>query len=143
MGAFSASGTPAVMLDRNAAVILVNEPAERLFGRDLWVTGRHLACADRNAADALSRAFQVLLRNLNPPAVVNPVPLLRLGGRPLLAYPTRLPRITTNVFASCQIVVCFIDPDIHPHPSEVALRTWFGLTPPRQDWLAGFHRAQI
>jgi hypothetical protein len=40
MDAFSASGTPAVMLDRNATVILVNEPAERLFGRDLWVTGR-------------------------------------------------------------------------------------------------------
>ncbi|SJM29588.1 hypothetical protein BQ8482_111518 [Mesorhizobium delmotii] len=96
MGAFSASGTLAVMLDRNAAVILVNEPAERLFGRDLWVTGRHLACADKNATDALRRAFHVLLRNPTPPAMLNPVPLPRLGGRPLLAYPTRLPRITTK-----------------------------------------------
>ncbi|RUV01681.1 MAG: helix-turn-helix transcriptional regulator [Mesorhizobium sp.] len=129
MDAFSASGTPAVMLDRNAAVILVNEPAERLFGRDLWVTGRHLACADKNATDALKCAFHVLLRNPTPPAMANPVSLPRLGGRPLLAYPMRLPRITTNAFASCQIVICFVDPDIYPQPSEIALRTCFGLTP--------------
>ncbi|RUV30211.1 MAG: helix-turn-helix transcriptional regulator [Mesorhizobium sp.] len=129
MGAFTASGTPAVMLDRNAAVILVNEPAERLFGRDLRVTGRHLACADRNATDTLRRALHGLLRNPNPPAMSSPIPLPRLQGRPLLAYPLRLPGITSNAFASCQVVVVFIDPDIYPQPPDVALRTCFGLTP--------------
>lgn len=129
MDAFSASGTPAVMLDRNAGVILVNEPAERMLGRDLLVTGRQLACIDRNATNTLRCALHALLRYPNPPAMLGPIPLPRLQGRPLLAYPSRLPANTSNAFASCQVVVVFIDPDIYPQPPEVALQTCFGLTP--------------
>lgn len=128
MDAFSASGTPAVMLDRNAAVILVNEPADRMFGRDLWLRGGHLASVDRNATDALKRALHALLRNPTPPAMMAPIPLPRLHGRSLLAYPLRLPRINSNAFASCQVVIVFVDPDTHPQPPEVALRACFGLT---------------
>jgi DNA-binding CsgD family transcriptional regulator len=128
MDAFSASGTPAVMLDRNAAVILVNEPADRMFGRDIWLRGGHLASVDRNATAALNRALNALLRNPAPPAMMAPIPLPRLHGRPLLAYPLRLPRITSNAFASCQVAIVLVDPDIHPQPPEFALRTCFGLT---------------
>jgi hypothetical protein len=129
MDAFSASGTPAVMLDRNAAVILVNEPAEKMFGRDIQMTGRHLACVDRNATDTLRRALHELLRNPNSPAMWSPVALPRLQGRPLLAYPSRLAGNTSNAFAACHIVVVFIDPDFYPQSEADALQTCFGMTP--------------
>ncbi len=129
MDAFSASGTPAVMLDRKAAVILVNEPAEKMFGRDIQMTGRHLACVDRNATDALRHALQELLRNPNSPAMWSPIALPRLQGRPLLAYPSRLPASASNAFASCQVVVVFIDPDIYPQSPATALQNCFGMTP--------------
>ncbi|WP_271894248.1 helix-turn-helix transcriptional regulator [Candidatus Phyllobacterium onerii] len=129
LDAFSTSGTPAVMLDRNAAVILANEPAERMFGRDLLVTGRQLACIDREATNALRRALHTMLRNPNPPAMTNPVLLPRLQGRPLLAYPSRLGGNSSNPFASYQVVVVFIDPDIHPQSPATALQACFGMTP--------------
>ncbi|MDR6635737.1 DNA-binding CsgD family transcriptional regulator [Phyllobacterium sp. 1468] len=129
LDAFSKSGTPAVMLDRNAAVIMANEPAEKMFGRDILVTGRQLACIDREATNALRRALHALLRHPNPPAMLSPIPLPRLQGRPLLAYPSRLQTSATNAFTSCQVVVVFIDPDIYPKPPEIALQNCFGLTP--------------
>ena len=129
LDAFSTSGTPAVMLDRNASVILANELAERMFGRELLVTGHQLACIDREATNTLRRALHALLRHPNPPAMLSPIPLPRLQGRPLLAYPSRLPASASNAFASCQVVVVFIDPDIYPKPPEIALQNCFGLTP--------------
>lgn len=129
LDAFSKSGTPAVMLDRNAAIIMANEPAERMFGQDLLVTGRQLACIDREATNTLRRALHALLRHPNPPAMLSPIPLPRLQGRPLLAYPSRLQTSATNAFTPCQVVVVFIDPDIYPQPPEIALQNCFGLTP--------------
>ncbi|MER8814676.1 helix-turn-helix transcriptional regulator [Mesorhizobium sp. M0923] len=128
MDAFSASATPAVMLDRNAAVILVNEPAGKMFGQDLLLIGRHLASFDRNATDALDRALHALLRNPHPAAMMPPISLPRRYGRPVLAYPLRLRKITSNAFGSCQAVIVFIDPDIYIRPPEFAVRTCFGLT---------------
>jgi DNA-binding CsgD family transcriptional regulator len=129
LDAFSTSGTAAVMLDRNAAIILANEPAEKMFGRDLLLTGRQLACIDREATNTLRRALHTLLRHPNPPAMTTPIALPRLQGRPLLAYPSRLGGNTSNAFASYHVVVVFIDPDIYPQFPATALQTCFGMTP--------------
>ncbi|MER8822622.1 helix-turn-helix transcriptional regulator [Mesorhizobium sp. M0991] len=128
LDAFNVSGTPAVLLDRNAEVILVNEAADTLIRRDLRLRGRHLASVNRNATDDLERALHALLRNSTPAAMMAPVPLPRISGRPLLAYPLRLPRITSNALASCQAVIVLVDPDVCAQPPEVALRACFGLT---------------
>ena len=95
---------------------------------DRFPLGQHPACIDRDATNTLRCALHALLRHPNPPAMLSPIPLPRLQGRPLLAYPSRLPVSASDAFASCQVVVIFIDPDIYPKPPEIALQTCFGLT---------------
>jgi DNA-binding CsgD family transcriptional regulator/PAS domain-containing protein len=128
LDAFSVSETAAVMVDRNGEVIRVNTSAERLMGRDLQVTHRHLASFDRSATDSLDRTLRMLLRAQREIASMPPVPLPRIGSRPLLAYPVRLPNVSYNALAPCQAVIILVDPEAGFRPPEVALRSCYGLS---------------
>jgi len=126
--AFAASGTPAVMLDGNGNVLRANVPMEKLLGRDLQITRRHLTSFDRSATDMLDRSLEALLRSTGAAAAMPPVALPRLEGRPLLAHPLRLSAVSYNALAPCKAVVIIVDPDSIPHAPEATLRTCFSLT---------------
>lgn len=128
LDAFSATEMPAIMLDRGGNVLRANASAERLLGRGLQITRRRLASFDRTATDALDRSLKALLCSTDTAATAPPVPLPRLVGRPLLAYPLRLPKVSYNALAPCQAIVILIDPDARPPPPEAVLQSCFGLT---------------
>jgi DNA-binding CsgD family transcriptional regulator len=58
-----------------------------------------------------------------------PVLLPRSGRRPLVAYPTRLSAISSNIFCDYQAVVVFVDPERRLIVPREILRSAFGLTP--------------
>ncbi|MER8823056.1 helix-turn-helix transcriptional regulator [Mesorhizobium sp. M0991] len=128
LDAFSATETPAIMLDRSGNVLTSNPSAERLLGRDLQITRRRLVSFERTATDALDRSLRALLCSPDTAASMPPVPLPRLEGRPLLAYPLRLPKVSYNALAPCQAVVVPVDPDARPPPPEAVLQSCFSLT---------------
>jgi DNA-binding CsgD family transcriptional regulator len=128
LGAFNASGTAAIMMDRNGRAILINRAAELLLGPDIQVSSGRLVSADRDATDALDRSITELLAAAEPAAAMPPVPLPRSERRPLLAYPMRLPAVSPNALAPCQAAVVILDPDARPRTPEAALRSCFGLT---------------
>ncbi|TIM30704.1 MAG: helix-turn-helix transcriptional regulator [Mesorhizobium sp.] len=128
LDAFGATETPAVMLDRSGNVLRSNAPAERLLGRGLQITRRRLVSFDRTATDALDRSLKALLCSPDTAASMPPVPLPRLQGRPLLAYPLRVPKVSYNALAPCQAIVILIDPDARPPPAEAVLQSCFRLT---------------
>jgi DNA-binding CsgD family transcriptional regulator len=128
LDAFNASGTPAIMMDRNGKAVRINLAAELLLGPDLQISGGRLVSADRNATDALDRSLLELLCAAEPAAAMPPVPLPRPERRPLLAYPMRLPAVSPNALAPCQAAVVILDPDARPRTPEADLRSCFGLT---------------
>lgn len=128
LDAFSATGTPAIMLDRNGNVLLANSSAEGLLGRGLQIVHRRLVSYDRTATDALDRSLKQLLCSPETAATVPPVLLPRYDGRPLVAYPLRLPAVSYNALAPCQAIVILNDPDTRPRPLDSVLQYCFRLT---------------
>ncbi|MER9963206.1 helix-turn-helix transcriptional regulator [Mesorhizobium sp. M0045] len=128
--AFMATGTPAAMLGRDGAVVGINGPAEALLDQDLRIVSGRLVSGSRNATDTFDRSLNELLRTPGSAAMVPPVQLPRphSGGRPLLAYLLRLPKVTHNSLSPCQAAAVFVDPDIRSRPTETVLMSCFGLT---------------
>jgi DNA-binding CsgD family transcriptional regulator/PAS domain-containing protein len=129
LDAFSAAGSPILLLDRHSEVLRINEATERLLGRDLQVCGRRIVSIDRNATAALDGALRALLWTRVPSALMPPVRLPRTSGSsPLLAYPLRLSGVSASALAPCQAIIAIVDPDVRPRPPEATLRFCFGLT---------------
>jgi DNA-binding CsgD family transcriptional regulator len=57
-----------------------------------------------------------------------PVPLPRRAGRPILAYPVRLPIMSTSPLADCQALLVLVDMKSQARPSQDVLRSAFHLT---------------
>lgn len=126
--ALDASGTAVVMMDRSGKVIRTNCAAEQLLGPDLQVSNSRLVSAHRDATVAIQKSLWELLHAVEPASSTPPVALPRVGRRPLLAYPMRLPAVSPNALAPCQAAVVLLDPDARPRPPEAVLRSCFGLT---------------
>jgi DNA-binding CsgD family transcriptional regulator/PAS domain-containing protein len=127
--AFSATGSPILLLDRQGEVLRINDATERLIGSDLQVCRRRIVSIDRNATAALDDALRALLWTRVPSALMPPVRLPRMSGRsPLLAYPLRLSGVSASALAPCQAIIVIVDPDARPRPPETILRSCFGLT---------------
>ena len=63
---------------------------------------------------------------LEPPGLF---PLPRRGNRrPLLVFALRVSAISKDVFSRRQIILKFIDLDVHPQPSESVLCRYFALS---------------
>jgi DNA-binding CsgD family transcriptional regulator/PAS domain-containing protein len=137
LAAFEASDTAVAMLSGGGEIVLLNASAERLIGQGLQIVNRRLACADRNSTEALDRALYELLWSANEQALLPPVILPRIGRRPLIAHPMRLPSVTRDIFAPCQAIVTLIDPE---NGASAPNRVWqaaFNLTPAETRLAAG------
>jgi PAS domain-containing protein len=128
LAAFEVTDTAVILLDRHGEVLSVNSSAERLFGTDFDVTQRRLTSTDRNATAALDRALRELLWMPGTAPVGHPILLPRREQRPIIAYPMRVPAITSDALSPCQALIVLTDLDQRPRPPEVILRTCFGLT---------------
>jgi DNA-binding CsgD family transcriptional regulator len=129
LAAFEASGTPVMLLDREARVFRLNAAAERLLGADLQLVKRRLRPRDRNATRFLDAALRALLMNLHDEIPLGaPVVIAREGRAPLLAYPSRIPSLTIDALAPCQAIITFRDPEDRLMPSVATLRECFALT---------------
>jgi DNA-binding CsgD family transcriptional regulator len=127
--AFEISNSAAVVVDRFGQVHKANPSAERLFGPDLQIVQRCIASRSRDATAALERALHTLIWSGNEGALHPPIVLPRLEGRPILAYPLRLPAVSADAFSPCRACVVFVDLDARPvAPGEDLIRA-FALTP--------------
>ena len=126
--AFEASGSAVAMIDRFGEVMRLNRCAERLLGTDLQIVRRRILSADRDATAALDRALHALLWSRESEAFHAPVVLRRQRGRPIIAYPSRLPAAGREAFALCVGFVVFVDLEARQRPATSDLMWVFGLT---------------
>jgi DNA-binding CsgD family transcriptional regulator len=127
--AFEASGSAVAMIDRSGEVLRLNHCAERLLGPDLQIVCRRVVSADRDATAALDRALHALLWSREADAFHAPVVLRRQHGRPIVAYPSRLPAAAREGFGLCVGSVVFVDLEARQSPAASDLVQAFGLTP--------------
>jgi DNA-binding CsgD family transcriptional regulator len=128
LAALEASGSAVAMIDRFGEVLRLNRCAERLLGPDLQIVRRRLVSADREATAALDRALHALLWSREAEAFHAPVVLHRRRGRPIVAYPSRLPAAAREGFALCVGFVVFVDLEARRQPAASDLVRAFGLT---------------
>jgi len=129
LGAFSVLRWPAVLLDHDGQLIHMNQNTEELLSGDVAIRGGRVASFDNHATNVLSRELHAFRRS-HLSIVLKPLmPLPRRGDRrPLLASALRLSAISQDVFAGRQIILKFIDLDVHPRPSESVLCRYFALS---------------
>lgn len=125
--AFQISGTAVVLINRHGRIYEANEAARRLLVGETKIVNGRVVANSREATAALDRAVHGLL-NRGGGGLYPPIAFGRKGRRPLLAYPAKLSSTMGNALADCQAMVIFIDPDVHPHPSETSLQSAFRLT---------------
>jgi DNA-binding CsgD family transcriptional regulator len=128
--AFEIAGTAVLLVNERGEVVRANGAAERLLnnGSSVRIARKQLAAADSDSTAALDRALHRLLWMRTGSALAPPVPLLRDGASPLLAYPLKLAKLTANPFSEGRAMIVLIDPDRRDHPPEEALRNVFKLT---------------
>lgn len=127
LNAFEVSGTAVLLVDRLGTIFLANRAAESLLGGDARTSKEILTAVDRFADINFNRAlFGFLARTEDSPG--SPIPLSRVGKRPLMAHPFKLNSVSTNALAKCQAAVVLVDPSQRWRPSEKVLQKSFGLT---------------
>jgi DNA-binding CsgD family transcriptional regulator/PAS domain-containing protein len=127
--AFEASGTPVMLLDRQARVFRMNPAAERLVDADLQLVKGRLRPRQKDSARKLDNALQKILWDMDDQVPLGgPVVIPREGRAPLLAFASRIPSLTADALAPCQVILVFQDPEQRALPSVATLRECFGLT---------------
>jgi DNA-binding CsgD family transcriptional regulator len=126
--AFEISGSAAVLLDRCGSVLRLNAAAEQLLGADLRIVAKRLVARDTAATMQLDRALHRALWTRTSAALMPPVALPRIEGRPILAYAARLAHVSADALAPCQALVILVDLAKRFRPPEESLRSSFGLT---------------
>ncbi len=128
--AFETSGSAAAMIDRSGEVIKLNASAERLLGPGLKIVSRRIVSSDREATAALDRALHELIWARRAEALHPPIVLPGHGrGRPILAYPSRVPGSSLEAFGQCKGFVVFVDLEKRLAAAPGDLAQAFGLTP--------------
>ena len=129
LSAFSVLGWPAVLLDHDGQLIHINQNAEQLLSGDVTIRGGRIASFAHQATMVLDRELYAFKRS-RPSIILKPLmPLPRRGNRrPLLVFALRASAISKDVFSRRQIILKFIDLDVHPQPSESVLCRYFALS---------------
>jgi DNA-binding CsgD family transcriptional regulator len=128
--AFHFSGRPVAMLDRNGEVTNMNGLAERLLSSpSLRVKDRRIVAADSDSTVTLNRGIRTLLWNTDDPPPTIPLVIRQPEGRPILAYPSRLPEVALDCFTAAQLAIVFVDLNTTPTLVSTDLKRIFGLTP--------------
>jgi len=129
LSAFSVLGWPAVLLDHDGQLIHMNQNAEQLLSGDVAIREGRVSSFSHHATVLLDRELRGFVRS-HLSIILKPLmPLPRRGDRrPLLASALRLSAISPDLFARRQVILKFIDLDVHPQPSESVLCRYFRLS---------------
>lgn len=120
---------PAVLLDHDGQLIHMNQNAEQLLSGDVAIRGGRIVSFDNHATRVLDRELRTFKCSHLSIILTPLMPLPRRGGRrPLLASALRLSAISQDVFARRQVILKFIDLDLHTQPSEGVLCRYFALS---------------
>jgi DNA-binding CsgD family transcriptional regulator len=128
LAAFDVSRTAAAAIDRSGEVLRLNHSAECLLGPDLQVIRKRLVSVARDATATLDRALHALVWAKGH-ALHAPVVLPRRVGRPIIAYPSRVPAEALFGLAACVGFVVLVDSEASLSADGNALVSAFGLTP--------------
>jgi DNA-binding CsgD family transcriptional regulator len=126
--AFEASNSGAVVVNRLGETVKVNPSAERLLGRDLQIVRRRVVSWNQGATAALDRALHAVIW-AGQGGAFPPVVLPRREGRPILAYPIRVPAIASGALSPGTACVVFVDLAARLTTAVGDLIAAFGLTP--------------
>jgi DNA-binding CsgD family transcriptional regulator len=121
---------PAITLDRHGFVLEANLTAQKLFGSEIGIRGRHLWVRDRIAKSCLdSLADQ--LRSTTDKAVLctAPIAVRREHLPPLLIRALPIPGPARSPFLGARTLLMITDLGPKPGPDPAVLRQLFGLTP--------------
>ena len=129
LASFEACATPVMLFDWNGRISALNRSAEALLGRDLWLHERRLVSWKRDVTIALGRALHVLSWDKDGPASETPIVIPRIKGRPIIAYPSRLPGVTNDFFTSVRMILILHDTASRPPTMPQVLAATFGLSP--------------
>jgi DNA-binding CsgD family transcriptional regulator len=127
--AFDLSGSAVVLLDRCGEVTYVNRAAQRIFGCDLRIFRRRIVSVNSPATTTLDRTLHALIWRVDEIPPQGPVILPRAEGRPILAYPCRIPSVGLDFFAPWRLAIVFVDLECRVSLVEGDLIRAFSLTP--------------
>ena len=118
-----------MLLDQDGQVIYINENGEQLLSGDVTIRGGRIASFAHQATMVFDRELYAFKRS-RPSIILKPLmPLPRRGDqRPLLVFALRVSAISKDLFSRRQIILKFIDLDVHPQPSESVLCRYFALS---------------
>jgi DNA-binding CsgD family transcriptional regulator len=128
LDAFDMCRTAVVLINRRGEVFRANQSAEHLLVGDVRISRGKLTARDERATSTLDRTLHDLIWRREGSALAAPVLLPRQGQRPLLAYPVKLSKLTSNALADCHCAVVLVDPDKRGRPLEATLQASYRLT---------------
>jgi DNA-binding CsgD family transcriptional regulator len=127
--AFEISGSAVALVDRHGEVFRINRASELMLkSANLRIRRKKLVSRSPEATAELDRALHALIWSKSSLSLLPPVVLPRTEGRPILAYPSRLPGSAMDAFDPCQAIVVFVDLEQRISLVEADLMHVFSLT---------------
>jgi DNA-binding CsgD family transcriptional regulator len=126
--ALEASGSPALLIDRQGEVFRMNYAAEKLLGGEIRIVNRRLVARDQKSTAAFDRALHDLLWDRVDAGLSKPVVLNRTRQYPLIANVIRPSSLYANAFADCKAIAILIDLGALGSIPEAVLQDAFRLT---------------
>lgn len=126
--ALEASGSAALLINRQGEVFRMNRSAEEMLGGEIQVVKRRLTARDPRSTAAFDRALYDLIWRRSNAALSPPVVLNRRGQHPLLVFLTKPSALTANVLGDCSAIAILVDISSNMRVPETTIRLAFGLT---------------
>lgn len=123
-----ASGSAALLINRQGEVFQINRSAERMLQREIRVVNRRLVAQDARSTAAFDRALHDLIWRRSDAASSPPVVLNRAGQYPLLAFLVKPSAAAANALADCKAIAVLVEVGSRNRVPEGTLRAVFNLT---------------
>jgi DNA-binding CsgD family transcriptional regulator len=128
LDALEASGSAALLIDRQGDVFQMNPSAELMLKGEVRVVNRRLVAQDARSTAAFDRALHDLIWRRSDAALSPPVVLNRAGQYPLLAYLVKPSAWAANTLADCKAIAILVEVGARTRLPEKTLRSVFDLT---------------
>jgi DNA-binding CsgD family transcriptional regulator len=128
LDALEASGSAALLIDRQGEVFRMNRSAELMLKNEVRVVNRRLVAQDARSTAAFDRALHDLIWRRSDAALSSPIVLNRVGQYPLLAYLVKPSALAANALADCKAIAILVEVGSRSRVPERTLRSVFDLT---------------
>lgn len=128
LDALEASGSAALLINRQGEVFQMNRSAGQMLTREIHVVNRRLVARDARSTAAFDRALHDLIWRRSDAALSRPVVLNRTRQYPLLAYLVKPSAVAANALADCKAIAVLVEVGSRNRVPEGTLRAVFNLT---------------